>query len=85
MPEPGARYLTMPDLCARWSCSHMLIERRLRDDPQFPKPVRFGPSAYAHRRFLIDDIEAYERACAVAARPAPQELERRRSARSRNR
>jgi hypothetical protein len=62
MPEP--KYLTMPGLQDRWSCSHMYIERKLREDPDFPRPVRFGPSPHAHRRFKIADIEQYERQCA---------------------
>jgi hypothetical protein len=48
----------------------MFIERRLRDDPNFPKPIRLSHSPHAHRRFIIPEIEQYERECAV--RPAPQ-------------
>jgi predicted DNA-binding transcriptional regulator AlpA len=30
-------------------CSHMLIERRLKDDPTFPKPVYIGNRRYWRR------------------------------------
>jgi predicted DNA-binding transcriptional regulator AlpA len=55
------KYLTAPQLRARWSCSHMLIERRLRDDPEFPQPIRLGS---ARRLWDLSEIEAYEKRCA---------------------
>ena len=70
MPEPGTkRYITMPGLQERWDCSAMFIERRLRADPKFPRPIRFSQSPYAHRRFVIAEIEQYEREQAGRAAP----------------
>jgi predicted DNA-binding transcriptional regulator AlpA len=61
---PDKKYLTVPQLRARWSCSHMLIERRLRDDPEFPQPIRLGS---ARRLWDLSEIEAYEKRAAPAA------------------
>jgi hypothetical protein len=55
------RYLTVKMLRARWGdCSHMLIERKLRDDPTFPQYIKVGKA----RLFDEEDIESYERAAA---------------------
>jgi predicted DNA-binding transcriptional regulator AlpA len=42
-PESKKRYLTAGQLRERYGGrSHMWIERRLQDDPTFPKPTKFG-------------------------------------------
>ena len=41
--------------------SHMWIERRIADDPTFPKPVYLGARRYWH----IEALEAWERAVAA--------------------
>jgi predicted DNA-binding transcriptional regulator AlpA len=46
--------------------SHMWIERRLKRDPTFPRPVKLGGSSL--RMFDLDQLEQWERACAVAAK-----------------
>jgi hypothetical protein len=58
-PVPtGAKFITVPQLCERWGgLSHMFVERRLREDPNFPKPQRLGRL----RVFDVPTIEAYER------------------------
>ena len=53
------RLLGMKELKARWGCSNMFIERRLRDDPSFPVPLRFTRSKI--RKFREDEIVAYEK------------------------
>jgi len=54
------KYLTTKQLRQRWGgCSHMLIERRLKSDPDFPRPVQFGKR---WRLWPLDKVEAYERA-----------------------
>jgi hypothetical protein len=45
----------------RWDCSHMFIERKLREDPTFPPCTRLGDGPKAARRWEIEDIEEYER------------------------
>jgi hypothetical protein len=63
--EPSAaKYLTMSQLCERYgNCSPMTIERRLQNDPRFPKPIYFGKRM---RLWDISKQEQYERALAVA-------------------
>jgi hypothetical protein len=63
--EPSkTKYLGMADLCARYgNCSPMTIERRLQNDPNFPKPMHFGKRM---RLWDINKLEAYERALIVA-------------------
>jgi hypothetical protein len=59
------RFLTFKQLQERWgNCSFMFLERKLREDPQFPKPIKVG------RRRLIDEelIEAYERSAVYSYR-----------------
>ena len=58
----ATQFLTMAQLRQRWGdCSHMFIERKLKDDPTFPRPYRLGEGARPHRMWSIDEISAYER------------------------
>lgn len=51
-------YLTARQLRDRWGGrSHMFIERLLKNDPTFPRPVRLGG---AMRFWRLDEIEAWE-------------------------
>jgi hypothetical protein len=67
-PTPaGAVFIGIRQLQERWGgISHMTVERRLRDDPSFPKPRFFGRLRF----WKIADVEAYERACVVEKRTA---------------
>ena len=50
-------------------CSHMFIERRLANDPTFPRPVFFGRMRF----WKLSDLEKWEKAQAARsgkARPA---------------
>jgi hypothetical protein len=68
LKERLKKYLTLNQLCERWGdCTSMSIERKLRDDPTFPQPVRLLDGRM--RYFDLAAIEAYERN--AAARPAP--------------
>jgi predicted DNA-binding transcriptional regulator AlpA len=71
--ESQKKYLTTPELRERWGVSHMFLERRL-NEPGFPKPVKLGSTPLAHRRWPLDQVEAYERDCTV--RPAPLNAKR---------
>lgn len=58
----GARFMTVRQLRDRWGgVSHMFIERKIKEDPRFPKPQKLGSTI---RFFRIDEVEAYERQCA---------------------
>jgi hypothetical protein len=62
---PGAVYMSGRQLRDRYGGrSHMWIERRLKDDPNFPRPEYFDPQRF----FKICAIEAYERLCAARQR-----------------
>jgi predicted DNA-binding transcriptional regulator AlpA len=58
-------YLTGPELMQRYACSHMLIVRKLKTDPDFPRPLYMG----RRRLWKIADLEAYERKIALRPRP----------------
>ena len=59
----GAVYITTAQLRQRYgNLSHMWVERKLRNDPEFPRPVCFGSS---FRFFKLADVEDYERRCAM--------------------
>lgn len=61
----GAVYISVAQLRQRYgNVSHMWVERKLKSDPDFPRPVTFGSM---FRFFKLADVEAYERA--AAARP----------------
>ena len=60
-------FISRKTLCARYGVSHMFVERRLKDDPTFPKPTRFGKGT-GRRYWRIDEIEKWERARAAAAK-----------------
>ena len=60
-------YLSFETLLDRWDLkSRQSIYARMTSDPDFPKPIKFGPGMV---RFDLDDIEAYEarKAAAIAA------------------
>ncbi len=59
MPGRDERFLTVRQLRDRWGgCSHMMIERRLRSDPKFPRAYKLCDQK---RFFRISDVERYER------------------------
>ena len=60
-PNTEVRYLGINDLCERWSCSHMTVERLASTDPDFPTCIKLGPSHWAHRKWRLDEIERWER------------------------
>lgn len=65
-PVPaGAAFMSTSQLRARYgSVSAMWVERRLKDDPDFPSPEYFGNNRF----FRISAVEEYERACAKRPR-----------------
>jgi hypothetical protein len=66
MPKEETVFLTSRQLRDRYGgVSHMWIERRLVDDPEFPKPVYFG----ARRFWALADIEVWERTRAAKSLP----------------
>lgn len=55
------KYLSTNQLRERWGgVSHMFIQRRVHEDPRFPKPKKFGGRI---RFWLETEIEEYEAAC----------------------
>jgi hypothetical protein len=59
------KFLTTAQLCERWGgVSHMFIERRLKSDPNFPRPTKFDGRI---RFFDLYAIEAYEQTKITAA------------------
>lgn len=56
--QAGERFIGIREVQRRYNdVSHMTIERRLQNDPAFPKPIRFGHL----RMWKISDLEKYER------------------------
>ena len=39
----------------------MFVERKLKDDPTFPRPYRFGDGPMPRRFWNLDEIEVWER------------------------
>ena len=65
-PVPlDATYMSGRQLRRRYGdVSHMWIERRLKNDPDFPQPEYFG----SQRFFKISAVESCERLCATRQR-----------------
>jgi predicted DNA-binding transcriptional regulator AlpA len=59
-PHETTRYLTVPQLIERWSCSGMTIERLIRNDPDFPPALRIGLGART-RLFSYEAIVEFEK------------------------
>jgi predicted DNA-binding transcriptional regulator AlpA len=59
-PEPLPRkFLRTSQILARYDgVSFMWLERKLRSDPTFPRPFKFGGR---YRFFDLDELEAWER------------------------
>jgi predicted DNA-binding transcriptional regulator AlpA len=58
------KYLTTRQLRERWGgVSHMFIERRLLQDPNFPRPLKLGRRI---RFYDLGDIERWERTRVMA-------------------
>lgn len=56
--QAGDRFIGMREVQRRYNdVSHMTIERRLQNDPSFPRPIKFGHL----RMWLVSDLEAYEK------------------------
>jgi len=54
---PDDEFLTARQLRKRYgNRSHMWVERRLKDDPGFPRPYYFGRMRF----FRLSELEAYE-------------------------
>jgi predicted DNA-binding transcriptional regulator AlpA len=69
-PNSIKSYLTVAQLRKRWgSCSHMFVERRLRNDADFPRPVKLGSSSI--RLWAAEDIEEYEARCVARTEQRP--------------
>jgi hypothetical protein len=52
------KFIGVPELRERWNdCSHMFVERKIKNDPTLPKVYYIG----SRRFFDLDEIEAYER------------------------
>jgi predicted DNA-binding transcriptional regulator AlpA len=64
-PKPSAAFLTAPQVMERYQVSHMFLVRRIKLDPDFPKPLYIGRLRF----FRIADLEEYERKCALRGRP----------------
>lgn len=50
------RLLTKNDLMTLLSWSEASIDRRLREDPDFPAPLRLGPASI---RWRLDEVNAF--------------------------
>lgn len=73
MSKEGIVYITARQLRNRYGgVSHMWLERRMADDPKFPRPVYFG----ARRYWPISELEAWEREAAAKQRNRQLECSR---------
>lgn len=62
------RYLSTKQLRERWgNCSHMLIVRRIQDDPSMPRPIKIGKRV---NFFDLEEIEQYERSRVIRSSDA---------------
>jgi predicted DNA-binding transcriptional regulator AlpA len=60
-PEPSEIWLLAADVRKRYGdASVMWLDRRLKDDSGFPKPVYLGRQRY----WRLSELEAWERDCA---------------------
>jgi hypothetical protein len=57
--QKGVRLSGVPQLKARWGVSGMFVERRIKNDPNFPAPRRFTNSKI--RKWTEAEIQEYER------------------------
>ena len=53
-PAAAPLYITKRQLCERWGRSHMFLQRLLATDPEFPKPVKLGPTETAWWMWSVD-------------------------------
>jgi hypothetical protein len=66
-PPDSAIYISAPQVALRYGgVSHMWLERRLKADPTFPRPSKFG----RWRFFKIEELIAWERKAAAKSRAA---------------
>ncbi len=64
MSDTTAELIRTAQLRARYGgVSHMWVERRLKDDPEFPRPIYIA----RNRFWRLVELETWERA--VASRP----------------
>jgi hypothetical protein len=66
-PSAAAKFITTTQLRERWgNVSHMFIERRVKGDPNFPKPIFFGRLRF----WDVEEVAAWERAQILKSRDA---------------
>jgi predicted DNA-binding transcriptional regulator AlpA len=65
LPRQDGKFGTMQQVAAHYGGTVMLIYRRMKNDPTFPKPVYFGNVKKPY--FIWKEIEAWD-AAAIAAR-----------------
>ena len=66
-PPAAAIYISAPQVCARYGgVSHMWLQRKLKGDPSFPRPYKFGRLRF----FKINELENWERKTAAKSRAA---------------
>jgi predicted DNA-binding transcriptional regulator AlpA len=64
-PQAESKYISAAQVCERYgNRSHMWLERMIRDNPGFPKPIKLGKSM---RFFLVEDLVRFERNCAAGS------------------
>jgi hypothetical protein len=73
-PSDNQKFIGMRGVQERYETSHMTIERKLNDDPDFPKPLYFGHV----RKWRISDLEEYERKLVTRAPAQGRQNEARR-------
>ena len=62
------RFLGIRQLRERYGGrSHMFVERLIKNDPSFPRPIKIAPGTMSHRMWDEDALEAWERAKATGA------------------
>ena len=61
------KYIGIGALQERYDCSHMYVERLLKKDPTFPRPVKLAPGKMAHRMWDEDALLTWERSRIVSA------------------
>src|SRR4051794_12447333 len=58
--SPSAKYMrVVPDYCDRAGCAPITVERRIKNDPEFPLVIYFGRLRYLE----VEAVEKYEAIC----------------------
>ncbi|KXS37461.1 MAG: hypothetical protein AWU55_2337 [Halomonadaceae bacterium T82-2] len=53
------RIISKPSLCRSWDMTRSGLDKLSKNDPTFPRPIKFGQTRQAGCYFVVAEVEAW--------------------------